>query len=97
MLPQGEIPQRQVHALDHDPEHLVDRGRDAEPDRPDVRLEQLLNRRLELANDGILRIVGRRALMAAQDLPVPRDDAGQDLRAAEVDADRVCVHAQRVP
>jgi len=43
-------------------------------------------------------LVGRVALVAANDFPVPRDDAGKDFRASEVNTDRVLgAHVQRVP
>ena len=80
------------------PRALVDRRRHAESDRADLVLEQLRHGRLELANDGFLGVLRRCALVAADDLPVPRDDAGEDFRAAEVNADRLLrAHAQRVP
>jgi len=48
--------------------------------------------------DRCLRIVRGRPLVPPDDRAVPRDDAGEDLRAAEVDPDRVtAVHPQWVP
>ena len=41
------------------------------------------------ASERLLRIERRRPLVPAHDLAVARDDAGEDLRPAEVDADRV--------
>ena len=50
------------------PSTLVDRRRHAEADRRDLVVEQLLDRRLELADDRFLRVLRRRALVPADDL-----------------------------
>ena len=98
VVAKGEVREGQVHALDDHPVDLVDRGRRAEADRGHLVVEQLRHGGLELANDGRLRVLRRRALVPADDGAVPRDDAGEDLRAAEVHPDRVtAVHPQRVP
>ena len=57
-------------------------------DRADLVRQQLGNGGLELADDRCLRILRRRAFVPADDLPLARDDAGEDFRAADVDPDR---------
>ena len=78
-----------VHALDDDAARLVDRRRDSEADCSDRLVQQCGHGRLELGDHALLRILGRRALVPADDAPVAGDDTGQDLRAAEVDPDRM--------
>ena len=75
---------------------LVDAGREAEPDRRDV-LRQLADRRHKAVQEGLLGGDRGRVLYSLVHLPPRVDDAGQDLRPAEVDADdTVRLHARGV-
>jgi hypothetical protein len=72
--------------------------RDPEAHRGDTVLEQRLDRGIESGDDVLLR--RRRAfdLDGAEDVPVPVDDAGEDLGAADVDSDDVgCSHGRAQP
>ena len=61
-------------------------------------LEELGDGFLELRNQGFLRLLRGRTLVTPQDLAVTRDDAGEDFRPAEIDADGVtAAHPERVP
>ena len=98
MLAKRKVRQRKIHALDDDAAPLVDRRRHTERDRPDIVRNELRHGRFELPDNGFLGVLGRRALVAADDLPVPRDDAGEDFRPAQIDADGVtAVHSQPLP
>jgi len=93
-----KVGQRKIHALDDDAAPLVDRRRHAESDRLDLILHELGDGCFELTDDGFLGVLGRCAFVTANDFPVPRDDAGKDFRASEVNTDRLlCAHVQRVP
>ena len=98
VIAQRGVDEPHVHALDDDAAPLVDRRRHTERDRPDIVRNELRHGRFELPDNGFLGVLRRRALVAADDLPSPRDNAGEDFRAAEIHADRMrCVHVQRVP
>ena len=80
------------------PRDLVDRRRSSEPDRRDLVVRSSETAASSSRTTESCESCGVGALVPAHDRAVPRDDAGEDLRAAEVDADRVRgAHAQRVP
>ena len=81
--------ERHVDGADDDAALLVDRRRGAEADGGDRIVQQLGDRGLELGEDVLLRVVRCRALVPADDAPVAGNDAGKDLRAAEVHSDRM--------
>ena len=98
-VPQRDMGKRDVRG-DVDPAAgLVDRARDPEADRADaiVRAERL-DRPVDLRQEPVLRVRRSRPFVPPDDLPVPRDDAGEDLRPAQVESDRMrAVHSQSVP
>ena len=90
--------ERQVDHVVRTACHEVERSRHTEADCADVVAEHLGDGRLELRDERLLGLERRHPLVPAQHLAVPRDDPGEDLRPAEVDADRVRIaHRERVP
>jgi hypothetical protein len=81
--------EREVHTPVHDAALVVDRGWHPESESSDGIVHQGCDRRLKLGDDVFLRVLRSRALVAADDLSITADDAGEDLRAAKVDADGV--------
>ena len=76
---------------------LVDPRRDAEADRDDALVEQLAHGGLEAVEQRLLGVERRRVLAVREHRPVALDDAGEDLRPADVDADHVGSHGRRLP
>ena len=94
---QVDVGERRVHGGEDAARALVDGRRDAEADGDDRIVAQLRDDGVELGEQLVLGGRGR-ALVAAHDLALARDDAGEDLRPAEVDADRMRDgHDERVP
>ena len=79
--------QRQVHGPQGDAGAAVDVERNAVPDRGGAVLEQVLDDAVDRLEHLRLGPVRRRDLDRAADRPVARDEAGEDLRPAEVDPD----------
>ena len=97
VVAERRVLERQVHAANDDAALLRRSATASQPDRPDRVVEQLRHRRLELGDDVLLRVLRCRALVTADDFAVASDDAGEDLRAAEVDAECVEVVPPREP
>ena len=98
VLDEREVGERQVHALHDHTLRQVDRRRHSERDRGDLVCQQLRDRGLELVDDRSLRVVRCRTFVPADDLPLGRDDARENLRSADVDPDRkLARHGQPVP
>ena len=91
------VDERDVHRPDRRPGSLVDPRRDAEADRDDALVEQLADRGLEPVEELVLRFERGRVLAVRGDRPVAADDAGEDLRPADVDTDHVGHHGRGYP
>ena len=95
----------QRHALDRDVdrEHggafaLVDRRRDADADRGDAVVPEAVDDRREPRQEGLGGLDRRVPPLRAEHGPVTLDDAREDLRAADVDADGALGrHSRRLP
>ena len=90
-----EAGERNVHRGARAPRSLVDEGRDADAERPDVVVQELRNRPLDLRDERLLARRLRQPLRPAQDDALAVEDARRQLRAADVERDDVLV-AQRV-
>src|SRR4051794_5962285 len=87
-----------VHCLPGPSRLLIDRRGDAEADRRDGVVQELLDRAVEARQQVVLRRDRRRVLAPALHVPVPVDDPREDLRSAEVDADdALSVQTARLP
>ena len=90
-LAEVEVRERDVAPTTRPARALVDRRRDPEADRGDVVAQQLLDRLVERREELLLRAGGRRPLEPALDPAFAIDDAGRDLRPADVDTDHPLV------
>ena len=79
--------ERDVHRSLDASRRLVEAGRDAEAERDDPVVHQLLDGAVEPFQERILRGGRRRRLTPVLDRAVAPHDPRQDLRAAEIDAD----------
>ena len=79
--------ERDVDRAPHDAGALVDLRRNAEPERDDALVEQSLDRIVERGEHLILRLDRRRGLTVPLDAALRVDEAGEDLRPANVHAD----------
>ena len=95
-VPEGHVGEGDVHRPDRDPGALVDPRGHAESDRDDRVVEQLPNGGLEPVQELLLRVDGRSILAVHADRPVAPDEAGEDLRSADVDTDDVFNHERRL-
>jgi hypothetical protein len=86
-VPQRHLRQGNVHRAVHVPPSRVDSRRQAESDRAYRLVQELLDRGLELLDQRILRVPRRLAFTPVLDVSPLVDDPGQDLRAADIDAD----------
>ena len=77
----------------------VEHGRNPEPERRERRRPEPLDRLRDRFEQLLLRVRRRRHLAPLLDRPVPVEHAGQDLRAAEIDADDalLTLHGPRLP
>src|SRR5207249_4175819 len=90
--------ERDVHGLQCTAGPLVHGRRDAEAEGRDVVAEQLLDRGIEPGQELLLRSDRRRVLAPPFNPSVAVDDPGQDLGAAEIDADDTFpVQSARLP
>ena len=98
VVAQRKVVERKVDHVVRPASHEVERSGHAHPDRGHVVAEHFGDGRLELGDERLLGLERRDPLVPAQDFAIPCDDPGEDLRPAEVDADRVRIaHRERVP
>ncbi len=82
-----DLVEREVHRAQGDTGAPIDVERDAVPDRGRTFGEKVLDDAVDPAQHLLLRSVGCCDLDRPADRPVPRDEAGENLRPAEVDPD----------
>ena len=82
------VRERDVHGEDSSSRALVDRGGNPDPHGGHAVVADGRDRLREAGQQGIGGLDGRRPALDADDRPVALDDADDDLRPADVDADR---------
>ena len=98
VIAQRVVVKREIHHVVRPAGHEVERAGYAEADCPHVVAQHLGDRRLELGHERFLGVERCHPLVPPEHLAFARDDSREDLRPAEVDADRVRgAHRERVP